>query len=353
MSIEETDLLDGYFRNSLDDQSRRILDEMMRKDPEFRARAEEHLQFLQTLKDHADRKALRQSLEELHGAIPQKQQNTGSWLRYWPSVAIAASVALVSILGTYFSLRYYQTEHQAEYIILRRNLETLTRSHNRILADMKARNKNAEVPGKYSGSGFLISNAGYIATSYHVVHSADSIVVENEKFGRLKTSLVYGDEAADVALLLITDSRFAKPAQAPGLIRAGEANIGEAVYTLGYPREDVVFGDGSISANSGFQHDTTAYQMSIPVNPGNSGGPVIDQQGAVVGIVSGVQTETRGTAFATKSDILLSVINSMPKDSLAAPLSLAARNSMSGQTRVNQIKRWKDFVFMVKVYNGK
>jgi hypothetical protein len=80
---------------------------------------------------------------------------------------------------------------------------------------------------------------------------------------------------------------------------------------------------------------------------------MIDQQGAVVGIINGLQTEARGTAFAIKSKILLDEINNIPQDSLSAPLKISSANQLAGLSRVNQIKRWKDYVFMVKVYHGK
>jgi S1-C subfamily serine protease len=246
-------------------------------------------------------------------------------------------------------IRSYDNQHQANYQELSKVVDRLSRSVNTI----KSNKKKVAAPSKYSGSGFMISNDGYIATSYHVVKTADSIVVENEKFGRLKTTFVYGDDTADIALLLITDDRFSKLSSLPYPIRMTEGSIGENVYTLGFPREDIVYGEGSISATSGFQQNKYSYQVSIPANPGNSGGPMIDQNGAVIGIINGAQAETRGAAFAIKSDVLLKVISAMPQDSLTVPLKVPAKNQLAGLTRVSQIKKWKDYVFVVKVYHGK
>jgi len=91
----------------------------------------------------------------------------------------------------------------------------------------------------------------------------------------------------------------------------------------------------------------------VPVNPGNSGGPLIDQQGALLGIINGVHTKTQGAAFAIKSSLLLETLQSIPTDSLPRPLKLTTQNQLAGMTRVDQIKRLKDYVFLVKVYNGK
>ncbi len=80
---------------------------------------------------------------------------------------------------------------------------------------------------------------------------------------------------------------------------------------------------------------------------------MIDQQGAVIGIINGLQTETRGAGFAVKSKVLLDEIQSIPQDSLSTPLKINSANQLASLSRINQIKRWKDYVFMVKVYHGK
>jgi S1-C subfamily serine protease len=350
MNVAELEIVDKYFKNSLNEEERLALEEKMKSDPAFKREVEEHFTFLKSLNRYSERKALKQNLDSFHTEIEAKIEKTsvGNRIGLWTTLGLAASVALVSALITFFMMRAYDNQHQADFQILRMNVNQLKNSIAKI-----STNKKTVAPSKYRGTGFLVSPNGYIATSYHVVKTADSIVVENEKFGRLKTTFVYGDDTADIALLLITDELFNKQNSIPYSIRATEGNIGEAVYTLGYPREDVVYGDGSISALSGFEQNKYSYQVSIPANPGNSGGPMIDQTGSVVGIVNGAQTETRGAAFAVKSNVLLKVIKDMPQDSLTTPLKLNNYNQISGLPRVNQIKKWKDYVFMVKVYHGK
>ncbi len=349
MKGAELELVDKYFKNSLSADEKLAFEEKMKSDPAFKKETDEHLQFLSSLNQYSDRKNLKLTLDSFHQELQPKTQPAEKGLGLWTTIGLAASVALVSALVTFFMIRSYDDQHQANYQELRRVVDRLSRSVNTI----KSNKKPGVAPSKYSGSGFMVSNNGYIATSYHVVKTADSIVVENEKFGRLKTTFVYGDDTADIALLLITDERFVKLSSLPYPIRINEGSIGEPVYTLGYPREDVVYGDGSISATSGFEQNKYSYQVSIPANPGNSGGPMIDQNGSVIGIINGAQTETRGAAFAIKSEVLLKVIQDMPQDSLTTPLKVPARNQLAGLPRVNQIKKWKDYVFMVKVYHGK
>jgi serine protease Do len=176
--------------------------------------------------------------------------------------------------------------------------------------------------------------------------------VENPLLGILKTSVVYSDAGNDVSVLRIESEDVRLP-KLPYTVSASEASLGEDVYTLGFPREDVVFGEGSISALSGYRQNPNSYQVSVPVNPGNSGGPLFNAKGDLVGIISGIQTETSGAAFAIKSSILLEVIKNMPADSLHNPVVLPKYNSMRNLNKVDQVNRWKDNVFIVRVYNNK
>lgn len=353
--MEEVELFEKYFNNALNEAEKLSFEEKIRIDGSFKQRAESHFAFLRSIQEYGSRKELKQTLDQIHSEleVPVIEIKTSRWEKYWPTVAIAACVALICTIGTFFTLQYNDSRHQADYREMRKTVDQLNKSHNQILKDIKKNQKPEIAPGKYSGSGFLISTNGYIVTSYHVVKSADSIFVENEKFGRLKVAMVYNNPLTDVALLLITDDQFKNLPYVPLAIRRQEGNLGEPVYTLGYPRNEIVYGDGTISATSGFEQNENSYQISIPVNPGNSGGPMLDQQGAVIGIINGVQTEARGAAFAIKSGVLLQEIESIPQDSLFAPVKINKANQLANLSRVNQIKRWRDYVFIVKVYHGK
>lgn len=358
--MDELELIEKYFSKELGEKDRVAFEKRMHSDDLLRQRAEDHIQFLKSFKQYGDRKSKKEALDKIHDEMnfstEAKVVRLSRWERYGRTMMMAASVALVCTVGTFFALRYNNDQHQTKYQELRRVVDGLKKSHNQILKDInenKAKPKPEFAPSKYSGTGFLVSTNGYIVTSYHVVKSSDSVFIENEKFGRLRVSLVYKNPETDVALLLITDAQFKALPSIPFAVRSSEGLLGEPVYTLGYPRNEIVYGDGTISSTSGFEQNENSYQISIPVNPGNSGGPMIDQQGAVIGIINGVQTEARGTAFAVKSNVLLEEIKSIPLDSLSPPVKVNLSGQLNGMSRVNQIKRWKDYVFMVKVYHGK
>ncbi|MBK6986428.1 MAG: trypsin-like peptidase domain-containing protein [Bacteroidetes bacterium] len=127
--------------------------------------------------------------------------------------------------------------------------------------------------------------------------------------------------------------------------------MGDKIFTLGYPRRDAVYGEGALSAMTGFNNDTTMYQISIPVNPGNSGGPLMDEQGNIIGVIRGKQSSAEATGFAIKSNFIKQTIEKLENDSLKKDLSLVTkRSNLKGLKRSEQIKKIQPFVFNVMVY---
>jgi serine protease Do len=358
------DLLDKYSKGELSHEQSLGVKKKMMTDEEFRHKAEEHLKVIQSIRLFGRREAVRRTLSEislenppaLTGTVIKSTNGIRSWMKYWPAAAAAACVVLISVLGTLLVTQVHEKEQTARFIEAVRKVE---QKQNLIINKM-ATPKEEKVtppkpkvqPGRYAGTGFLVSSNGYIITSHHVVKGADSVYVENEVLGTLKTSVVYSDAANDVSVLRIENPEV-KVGKLPYTISATEANLGEDVFTLGFPREDIVFGEGSISALSGYGQNPNSYQVSVPVNPGNSGGPLFNSKGDLVGIISGLQTETSGAAFAIKSSILLDVLKNMPEDSVHNPVVLPKYNSMRNLNKVAQVNRWKDNVFIVRVYNNK
>jgi serine protease Do len=354
MERELTDWLDKYAHGTLTMDERRMLEERLVSSNEAKRFAEEHGVFISALKAYSKREQLHGLLDNYHDQIPDaldepvKPAKSTRIVSIWPLMAVAASVALISTVATILITRYYHEQQQAPY---RDALRGLEKSQKEILADIKERKRPNILPAKFAGTGFMISPKGYIVTGHHVVKDADSVFIENEEFGRLKVTVLLSDAEHDVALMKIVSENFEAPRALPFMVSGTEASLGEEVFTLGFPREDVVFGEGSVSALTGYQQNPSAYQISIPVNPGNSGGPLLNEKGDLIGIISGYQQQTSGTAFAIKSTMLKQVIENFPTDSLNTPIVLPKQNSLRNINRVEQVKRWKEFVFMVRVYN--
>jgi len=321
---------------------------------------------IDALKLYGRRMALRNKLEQIHAAMPSEptvqaqsqDQSQGKvvampvpWKKYLTISAVAASVSIVTVLATLWVQEAGKAYAPGPYVTLGRENAKVEKQAAQQLHASESSNKVSVKPAHYTGTGFLISAQGYAVTSYHVVKDADSVYLENEKFGSLRARVVHSDPLNDVSIVQIVSGSW-KPRRVPYVLSLGEAALGEKVYTLGFPREDVVFGEGAISASSGYNQDHNAYQVSIPVNPGNSGGPLLNERGELIGIIAGFQSRVQGAAFATKSQAIIEAVKAPELDTLRKAIVLPQRNGLQTANRVQQIQRLKEFVFMVRVYKN-
>jgi S1-C subfamily serine protease len=139
--------------------------------------------------------------------------------------------------------------------------------------------------GARSGSGWFAA-AGLVVTSLHVVKGARRITLHLADGSEASAQILDSDEASDLAVLA-TSVR-----SVPGLpVRSADAGLGTEVFTIGFPHADVMgvrpkLSNGVIASTSGMRDDPTHYQISVPVQAGNSGGPLLDMQGEVIGVIA-------------------------------------------------------------------
>ena len=144
-----------------------------------------------------------------------------------------------------------------------------------------------------TGTGFLINSDGYVATNFHVVDGAlDIELVFPEELNSVpyKAKVVLSDKTNDLAILKINDTNFKKIEKLPYELSDDYA-VGEEIFTIGYPQPDIMGTEsklttGIINALSGIDNDNTCMQISVSVQPGNSGGPLFNSKGNIVGITT-------------------------------------------------------------------
>ena len=172
-----------------------------------------------------------------------------------------------------------------------------------------------------SGTGFFISPQGYVLSNAHVVEGCSAVQAVSSQFEVLNARAVATDAANDIVLL----KSSAKPT-AFGQLRSG-IRIGESVWVFGYPLYGLLpktgnFTIGNVSATAGLRDDTRYLQISAPVQAGNSGGPVLDQHGNVVGMVvsklkilridSEIVDVPQNVNFAIKAGVLSNFLETTP-----------------------------------------
>lgn len=165
----------------------------------------------------------------------------------------------------------------------------------------------------WSGSGISIGSRIF-ATNNHVVDGATHIFAYfPEKQKKYSARVLCVDATNDLAIVEIDDTDFSGFTSIEYSFKRGIESIGEDVFVLGYPLitsmgEEVKLTTGVISACSGYQGDRSQYQISAPVQPGNSGGPLFNGDGELIGIVSAKHTEADNVSYGVKMSYLLDLI---------------------------------------------
>lgn len=213
--------------------------------------------------------------------------------------------------------------------------------------------KEVNQPSEWSGTGFAIGN-GYIVTNNHVVEDASIINVKGVK-GDLNTPyyarVVSTDKNNDIAIIKIDDDSFKGFGPIPYGVSSRMGDVGEDVYVLGYPLtqalgNEIKLTNGIISSRSGFQGDVSTYQISAPITHGNSGGPMFDGKGNVIGIVnSGITYKelAENVGYAIKMSYLMNLIESGGLD-----IKMPSNNTISTLPLTEKVKRLKNFVFYIE-----
>jgi antitoxin component YwqK of YwqJK toxin-antitoxin module len=177
-----------------------------------------------------------------------------------------------------------------------------------------------------TGTGFLFGSKDYIVTNYHVVKGTSEVTVKLLNGESINAEVIAKDTQNDVAVLKLTKS----PSFQSREMKFGDSSMvrmGDKVFTIGYPSIDIMgfkpkYTEGVISAVTGIKDDPTVFQTTVPIQPGNSGGPLFNEKGEVVGLTTAslslLAIESMGAVpqsvnYAVKSSFVKNVIGTIPE----------------------------------------
>jgi S1-C subfamily serine protease len=150
--------------------------------------------------------------------------------------------------------------------------------------------------------------------------------------------------------LKIDDTTFTNLPALPYAVKSTILDVGTSVFALGYPMsntlgEELKVTDGIISSKTGYQGDIVTYQISAPIQPGNSGGPMFDKEGNLVGITSAGIPGAENVGYSIKSSYLYQLMD-------AAPITIEdiADKSPKQNTFTELIKEFAPYVVMILIY---
>jgi len=361
--VQLLDAIERYLSNEMSAEEKAAFEQLRKSNPEVDEKVVEHTLFLQQMDRFSDLKNFKATLHDVHHQLLESGDISEAaprvtviqlWRKYKRVMAVAASIAGITTLtiagtATYFSQKknnadLQQLRHEFKREVAQKTNEVYNKVQDRITKAPE------NLPAKFGGTGFLVDGKGYLVTNAHVVKNSSSVVVQNYKGQEYRASVIYINDTTDMAFLKIEDDDFHSIGPLPYGIRKSGAELGEPLFTLGYPREEIVYNEGYMSAKTGYQGDTLAFQIGVSANPGNSGGPVFNKNGEIIGIINTRQTQAEGVVFALTSKNIFRSLEEIKKDSSYQNIRLTMNSSVRNLDRIQQIKKIEEAVFMVKSY---
>lgn len=365
--MEEMILLDAterYLKGQMSTEEITWFEQLRNTNAEVDQMVVEHSLFIQQFEKYGRNRNFRHTLHETHQHLLQSHSilpnelRSGTkvinfWKRYKRTISIAASIAGITALSISAIMLGVTPKSKRQIQELGKKLDNLEKIQKQQNAQISIVNSKL-APGteiKGGGSAFLINTKGLLVTNAHVLRNAKGIIVANNKGKEFKAQILNIDTEKDLALIKIDDAEFQALNNIPYSIRKSSTDIAEPIFTLGYPRNEIVYGEGYLSAQYGYNRDTLCWQIAVAANPGNSGGPVFNRNGEIIGVLSTKDANAEGVVFAVRSKYIHQLVEEQnQKEKHQPPIKISNRSLLRGMDKVNQVKRIQENVFMVKTY---
>ncbi len=325
--------------------------------------AVEHIYFIEQIEKLGKTKNLKNTLEHIHNELSTAGDITTNtkakvipfYKKYKQKLAVAATIVglvTVSLMG--LLLAYKKTVHADDITQLKNEIKNQKNEINNVkskITTVENNTKQSTVIASTTGTGFVVLNNGYILTNYHVIAGSKSLYVYNELYGDLTAEVYLTDATNDLAIIKITDTSYHASKKLPYSFSSNEVTLSQKIYTLGYSRPPgLVYSEGLISskAASGSLQNKQNYLLTLQVDNGSSGSPILNNKGEIVGIISAKEKLENGYAIGVKPSSVKNIIDVL-KQHTNNNTKLYGTTQIAAYNRDEQIKKIQDYIFMIKV----
>ena len=368
MSINNNiwDLAEAYLSGTLSKSDVTELKSRLASDADFANDFNECTNLMRSMEGNGRQRKFRNMLREIHEEVadintkktPRRIQLPA---HFWRTAAVAAGVALLTSTITYSILNPSIKKSDSQYNTISREVEHIKKvqaqqqaQQNQLIQNINKNAKPVPPPSdvKYTGTGFALTNDGYFVTAYHVLNDGkgdfDSVYIQNNEGQYFKAFLVNFNAESDLAIMKVEKKNFHfGKGEVPFTFAAGKVGLGTRIFTLGYPKDDIQYSEGYISAKNGYEGDAQQYTLELPAGHGQSGSPVVDETGNILGILTAIGGQAEGNTYAVSSKALIEMIHNLTDNTV---IRLPKKNKVGSMSRSQQIDKMEAYTVSVKVY---
>jgi len=358
-------LFDAYLFHEMSESGRLSFEQKLESDSTFRNEFDAHKKFIDSVDQGAEYAAIRSQLRLIHqqpgvGETPFLKSRS-----FYISLAAVAGLALLVTVANPFIKEGTNSVADEDYQFLK-NEEPAAATESSNVMDTSIMTEPFEsynqtdqgsgyinnqylkkINGIPLGTAFMISDDGYFLTSKHLTESYTQIILQNKETSKtFETLVVYEDSLLDFAILKCHPDIANDFNAVPYRFATSNVNLGEDVFTLGYPKNDIVFTKGSVSSETGYKSDTNSFEVSMPANPGNSGAPLFSIDGELLGIVNANNNRKQAVAYVINYYPIASTLKHL-SNSDSIHVDLSKNKKLKNKSQVQLIKEFRPYIFEV------
>jgi S1-C subfamily serine protease len=338
MTNEDHHIFDLFLGGSMSEAEHSAFEERLISDARLRKAFEEYRDLCRTIRDASEYDALGSKLDALH----EEFNPTTKIFFLRPRVLWATGIAAGLVIAL-MVVNPFETGNKSEVAAVDQEYRELGAEDSDAVTsseeDAGAEDASMEaiemvdrelidsmIPTRVRrpiGTCFMISSNGYFLTSKHLVEDKNIFVAQHRETQQtFEVKTVYRDSLLDFAILKCHERISENFSAVPFKFYKTKLELGEEVFTLGYPKEDIVYTKGDVSSETGYMSDSNFVEISLPANPGFSGAPLFTENGDLAGIITANNSKKQSVTYVLKHDYIFDKIAELEElDSLDCDLS--------------------------------
>lgn len=358
ISVKDIAVFDSYLKNELTSDEKKDFEEKLAASKSYLAEFENYKQDCELIQEAFEYDAIKDDLKATHRSLFAKK-STPLFTRpaFLYTIGIAASIALLFTITTlngtvtdknsgsgYQELANTTEETTIDYTTTEDSDGTTNNTNLQSDTTPLLTNINPihKIP---RGTSFIISDNGYFLTAKHLVKNRQKVVLQQKETEMtFETWVVYEDSLSDFALLKCDDSIANLFNKIPFAFLNSPAELGDEVFTLGYPKKNIVYTNGVVSSETGFKSDSLYLEISLPSNSGNSGAPLFSTNGKLVGLITANHANKQAVTYALKHEHISTILDSL---TTTYSFNLIQNKTPRLKKRNSLIKSYRNYIFEV------